>query len=332
MTNKKFKLADIAELAGVSKSTVSFVLNGHAKKHRINEETVKKVEAIAFAHNYSPSIYARALKSKQTYTAGLVIPDLANMGFARIAKSLELLCRRSGYQLLIASSEDNPELEQQAIQSLVDRQVDVLLIATSMTEERFFHQIKQTTPLILFDRVIDDSAFINIKTDASTATQQVVAKLVDGVSECVYIGGQLDLSPSRDRFAGYFAGLEQSGVTYNPNNVFNKDYQPSSGYEMMEQVMEKLGRRPEAIFTASYSLLEGVLRYLTEHDLLDTSVRLATFDNYDILDCLPVKIDSVEQDCELIANALFEAGKSLLNEPNRKAECLVFPAKIHSRR
>ena len=131
MKKKKLKLADIAELAGVSKSTVSFVLNGHAKKHRINEETVKRVQAVVEEHNYAPSLYARALKANRTYTLGLVIPDLANMGFATTAKFLEKLARSHGYQLLIASSEDNPKQEKAAVKSLLERQVDLLMVATA---------------------------------------------------------------------------------------------------------------------------------------------------------------------------------------------------------
>jgi len=237
MTNKKLKLADIAELAGVSKSTVSFVLNGHAKKHRINQTTVEKVEQIARDNNYSPSIYARALKSQKTYTAGLVIPDLANMGFARIAKKLEQLCRSNGYQLLIASSEDDPQLEKQAIESLVDRQVDVLLIATSMTDDSFFAQIRSSAPIILFDRVVENGTFTSIKTDAKGATEQVVTQLVEGLDECIYIGGQLELSPSKERFAGFKSGLEKAGVPFSADKVFSKDYQPQSGYQMLEQAV-----------------------------------------------------------------------------------------------
>lgn len=332
MTTNKLKLADIAQLAGVSKSTVSFVLNGHAKKHRINEETVKKVEAIALAHNYSPSIYARALKSKQTYTAGLVIPDLTNMGFANIAKRLEVLCRQQGYQLLIASSDDDPDMEKQVIQSLVDRQVDVLFIATSLISESFFHQVKQTTPIILFDRVTENSQFTTIKTDSASATQQVVSQLALGLEECFYIGGQMNLSPSKARFAGYQAGLRQAGITFQAQYVLTKDYQPSSGYEMMATIMSQHGRAPQAIFTASYSLLEGVLRYLTEHDLLSSNIQMATFDNDDILNCLPLKIDSVEQSYDLLAQALFDEGKALLGDPARQPKSLSFPAKVHYRR
>lgn len=331
MNTKKLKIADIAKLAGVSKSTVSFVLNGHAKKHRITEETVKKVEAVAREHNYSPSLYARALKSKQTFTIGLVIPDLVNIGFATIAKRLERLCRDTGYQLLIASSEDLPEQEKQAVNSLIERQVDLIMVASSMQDEAFYLQVKQLTPVILFDRVIETDNITTIKTNAIDATKQIIARQAKGLSECIYIGGQLELSPGRDRLQGYQEGLKQAGVVFNPGYVFHKDYQPESGYQMMEQVMDSLGRPPQALFTASFSIFEGVLRYLAEHDLINSGIRLATFDNYTVLDCLPVKIDSIEQDCELIAQTLFESASALLGNPKSAAEQIILPAKLHVR-
>ena len=332
MAGKKLKLADIAALAGVSKSTVSFVLNGHAKKHRIHEDTVEKVQAIAEQYHYKPSIYARALKSKQTYTVGLVIPDLANMGFANIAKRLEILCRNNGYQLLIASSDDDHEQEQQAVKSLIDRQVDVLLVATCMTDDIFYQPISPSTPVIFFDRILEDSHFINIKTNAEQATKEVVGQLALSGDECVYIGGQLNLSTSRDRFKGYQLGLKDAGVRFDDRYVYTKDYQPESGYELMALAVEDLGRLPKAVYTASYSLLEGVLRFLTEKNMLDEDIRLATFDNYDILDCLPVKIDSVEQDCDLIAQTLFDYGQAILKQPEMKTGITVLPARIHRRR
>ncbi|WP_194435252.1 LacI family DNA-binding transcriptional regulator [Vibrio fluminensis] len=332
MSQKKLKLADIAALAGVSKSTVSFVLNGHAEKHRINQETVEKVQRIARQHNYKPSVYARALKSKKTYTMGLVIPDLANMGFANIAKALEKLLRENGYQLLIASSNDEQELEKQVVQGLLERQVDMLLVASAMPSEEFYYSIKKSTPVIFFDRTFHNSQFINVKTDAYSATKQLVARMIQGVDECVYIGGQRLLSPSQERLEGYQAGLEQVGVTFNEAMVFNRDYQPQSGYDSMAEAMARLGRPPQALFAASYSLLEGVLRYLTEHQLLNDTIRLGTFDNYAILDCLPVKIDSIEQDSESIAMTLCQIALDLFNDPSRPAETFNIAAKIHFRR
>ncbi|WP_162062793.1 substrate-binding domain-containing protein [Vibrio taketomensis] len=331
MGHKKLKLADIAALAGVSKSTVSFVLNGHAAKHRITEDTVEKVKRIAAQYNYTPSVYARALKVKKTFTIGLVIPDLANMGFANTAKALESLLRDAGYQLLIASSNDEPEQEQRVVEQLVKRQVDLLLVASSMPSEEFYHGIKTGTPVIFFDRTFKESQFTNIKTDAFQATKQLVERMAKELDECVYIGGQRLLSPSYERLAGYQAGLEQAYLSFDENLVFKQDYQPQSGYELMRQAVNTLGRTPQAVFTASYSLLEGVLRYLSEHKMLNDEIRLGTFDNYDILDCLPIKIDSIEQDSGKIAQALFDKANELLRNPLKEPETVTIAAKLHLR-
>ncbi len=332
MSQKKLKLADIADLAGVSKSTVSFVLNGHAAKHRINADTVEKVQRIAKQHTYTPSVYARALKSKKTYTIGLVIPDLANMGFANTAKSLEKLLRVAGYQLLIASSNDDQQQEMQVVQDLIKRQVDLLLVASAMPDEIFYRERVTATPVIFFDRTFADSQFVNVKTDAYRATKALVARLVSGCDECLYIGGQDLLSPSQERLAGYRAGIEQANLLPNQTLILSRDYQPSSGYELMAEAVNQLGRVPHAVFTASYSLLEGVLKYLSEHQLLDNSIRLGTFDNYDILDCLPIKIDSIEQDSEAISTTLFAFAQQLLKDPQASVETAVIAAKMHFRR
>ncbi|OLQ90824.1 transcriptional regulator [Vibrio ponticus] len=332
MSQKKLKLADIAALAGVSKSTVSFVLNGHAEKHRINQATVEKVQRIAKQHHYTPSVYARALKSNKTYTIGLVIPDLANMGFANTAKALEKLLRESGYQLLIACSNDDQELEKQVVKGLIERQVDLLLVASALPSEEFYYSVKSSTPVIFFDRTFHRSQFINVKTDAYTATKQLVARMVQGADECIYIGGQWLLSPSQERLEGYQAGLEQAGVAFSDTKVFSRDYQPQSGYDLMAEAVVQLGRLPQAVFTASYSLLEGVLRYLSEQQLLNDVIRLGTFDNYAILDCLPIKIDSIEQDNEAMAEALFRLSNQLLENPQYEPETVELRANIHFRR
>lgn len=100
----------------------------------------------------------------------------------------------------------------------------------------------------------------------------------------------------------------------------------------MAEAVAQLGRLPQAVFTASYSLLEGVLRYLSEQELLNDVISLGTFDNYAILDCLPIKIDSIEQDSEAMAKALFRLSNKLLENPQYEPETVELRANIHFRR
>jgi LacI family sucrose operon transcriptional repressor len=333
VVKKKITLAQVAELAGVSKSTVSFVLNGHVEKHRIAPETAERVMAVVEEYNYAPSLYARALKSKRTYTIGLIIPDLANIGFATIAKELEKLCRANGYQTLIASSEDDTEKEIQAVNSLMARQVDLLMIASSMLDDNFYLKINNTIPVILFDRRIRGTTLPYVVTCAESATEDVVRRLLDDtVSECFYFGGGAELSPGQERLAGYQQALIKAGIGPNPSWIFHRDYQPDSGYLMMKECVDHLGRFPQALFTASYSILEGVLRYLTEQGALSSATRLATFDNYSILDCLPVAVNSAEQDYKAMSTHLFDCMQSLLDKKALLEPQKEFPARLHFRR
>ena len=99
------KLDEIARLAGVSRTTASYVINGKAKQYRVSDKTVEKVMAVVREHNYHPNAVAAGLRAGRTRSIGLVIPDLENTSYTRIANYLERQARQRGYQLLIACSE-----------------------------------------------------------------------------------------------------------------------------------------------------------------------------------------------------------------------------------
>ncbi|MGF1715270.1 LacI family DNA-binding transcriptional regulator [Photobacterium chitinilyticum] len=315
---KRITIADIAKLAGVSKTTASMVLNGRASTFRIKEETRERVMAVARENHYSPNMHAKSLQANRSDAIGLVIPDLTNFGFASIARELEKLCRQAGLQLLIACSEDDPEVECLVVDGLVRRQIDGLIVASSQTSDEFYQTLTKQIPVLQLDRHIGQSTLPLVLTDAAKVTADLVETIAAStVSEFYYFGGQLELSPSRHRLAGFELGLKRAGLEEKSEWIRHRDYQPGSGYEMMQQLHQELGRLPEALFTASYTLLEGVLRYLKEHNCLEALVskkmRLATFDNHDLLDCLPLNIDSVAQDSEKIAQTSFQLIRLLLS-------------------
>jgi LacI family fructose operon transcriptional repressor len=122
------KLDEIARLAGVSRTTASYVINGKAKQYRVSDKTVEKVMAVVREHNYHPNAVAAGLRAGRTRSIGLVIPDLENTSYTRIANYLERQARQRGYQLLIACSEDQPDNEMRCIEHLLQRQVDAIIV------------------------------------------------------------------------------------------------------------------------------------------------------------------------------------------------------------
>ena len=121
-------MKDIARDLGLSTVTISKVLRGHSD---IGEETRKRVLKRMQELNYQPNLAARALITGRTWTVGLIVPDLLHPFFAQIAKAISAQIRGHGYGLIITSSEEDAELEQQEIEQLLARRVDVILCSCS---------------------------------------------------------------------------------------------------------------------------------------------------------------------------------------------------------
>ena len=328
---KRLTIVELARLAGVSSTTASFVLNGRADQHRISQETREKVLRVAKEHQFRPSHLARALRSNRSGTLGLIIPDLTNSGFSATARELEKLCRANGYQLLIASSDDDPEQEKAMVTSLVERKVDGLVTASGMTDDSFYRDIASQCPVVQMDRYTTGSALPHVVTNGEQATASLVEAMAAQCSELAYIGGLLKLSPSHHRLAGFREGLKRAGVQEQEQLICHRDFQPESGYVLMAQLKEKLGRLPEGVFCASFSLLQGVLRYLKEHDALDADIRLGSFDDHELLDCMPVAVDSIIQDCQGLAAHSFELLSRLIDGKDVEERQVILPAHIHWR-
>ncbi len=329
---KRLTLNDIATLAGVSKTTASMILNGQAEQFRISQETCQKVETIAKQYGYRANAYAKALKMRRTNVIGLVIPDLTNYGFASTAKTLEKLCRENGLYLVIACSDDNPQQEKQAIDRLLDRQIDLLITAPTHQDPTYYKSILKHTLVLQLDRYVPNLELGYVISADTDKIAELVALTIQRyqLKEYFYFGGQLSLSPSQSRLAGFRQGLKQGNLTEKSDWIYHKDYQPESGYQLMEELVERLGRLPEAVFTASYTILEGVLCYLTEHKqmdkLLNRELHLATFDDHDLLNALPFHIHSIKQDHEQIALQMFALIRRKLQgkQPeNIKVECQI---------
>ncbi|TDS98182.1 LacI family transcriptional regulator [Rahnella sp. BIGb0236] len=329
---KRITISGIAELAGVSKSTASQVLNGHSKKFRISDLTRDRVLAVAAEHHYQPSIHARSLNVTRSFTLGLVVPEMTNYGFAVCSNELETLCRENGMQLLIACTDENTSQETMVVNNLIQRQVDGLIVASSMLNDAEYVKISQQLPVVLFDRHMQDTQLPIVVCEAIESSAELVSRIAQTRrDEFYFLGGQPRISPTRDRLAGYQLGLQRAGITLNPDWVMYGNYHPSSGYEMFAQLCARLGRPPKALFVASCGLMEGVLRYMSQHQLLESDIHLCSFDDHYLYDSLSVKIDTVAQDCGELAMHCFSMISDLMNDqPIAQTQCFLTP-KLHWR-
>ncbi len=331
-TYRRLTIDDIARMAGVSRTTASMVLNGRAEQYRISATTRERVMATARDNHFQPSHSARALRIGSSNTLGLIIPELTNFAHASLAQAMEPLCHQAGYQLLVVTSGDDPAQEMAGIEHLIARQVDGVVIVPCATDAEVYLKWARRLPLFLVDRRINGSSLPYIVTDAEAAVTELVAEaLSESCDEIYYFGGQPDFSPSVDRLNGFRAALGRCGIAEQAGWVRARDYRRSSGYTLMKECYEELGRYPQLLFTGAITLLEGALAFISEHRHFDIAPqRIITFDDHNLLDCLPLRIDSIEQDSHALAAASLERLIGLIDS-HQPGLSGTLPARLHRR-
>ncbi|HCS3223832.1 TPA: catabolite repressor/activator, partial [Shigella flexneri] len=253
------KLDEIARLAGVSRTTASYVINGKAKQYRVSDKTVEKVMAVVREHNYHPNAVAAGLRAGRTRSIGLVIPDLENTSYTRIANYLERQARQRGYQLLIACSEDQPDNEMRCIEHLLQRQVDAIIVSTSLPPEHPFYQrwANDPFPIVALDRALDREHFTSVVGADQDDAEMLAEELRKFPAETVlYLGALPELSVSFLREQGFRTAWKDD-----PREVhflYANSYEREAAAQLFEKWLET-HPMPQALFTTSFALLQGVM-------------------------------------------------------------------------
>jgi LacI family fructose operon transcriptional repressor len=297
------KLEEIARLAGVSRTTASYVINGKADQYRISEKTRLKVMAVVDKYNYKPNYAASALRAGNSRTFGLIIPDLENTSYAKIAKLLERDARKSGFQLIICCSGDDIKTEMNVAENLIRRGIDVLIVATALPGDDPFYRNIQTkgVPVVAIDRCLDDEYFSSvISEDLEGAYQLCEALLEKNINSIGLIGAAPLLGVSKERELGFKAALAQYGGPLNVQYAYGENFSIEQGQRLAQQWIDQ-DCFPDAILITSYTLFVGVLDCLLAHPELQEKTELATFGDNRLLDFLPIKVQSLPQQLEVIA-------------------------------
>jgi len=309
------KLSDIARLAGVSVTTASYVINGKAEQQRISNSTVERVRAVVEAHDFTPNPQAAGLRSRHTRTLGFILPDLENPSYARIAKQLEQGARARGYQLLIASSDDQPDSERQLQQLFRARRCDALFVASCLPPEDDSYRELQDKglPVIAIDRRLNPAHFCSVISDDRDASRQLADSLLATAPRSIaLIGARPELSVSQARAGGFDEAMQgfDGVVRRYQGEAFSRE----CGQRLMQQLIDEQGGLPDALVTTSYVLLQGVFDTLQARPADSRQLQLGTFGDNQLLDFLPLPVNAMAQQHGLIAATALELALAAIEE------------------
>jgi LacI family transcriptional regulator len=326
------RLKDIARDLGVSVVTVSKVLRGNAD---IGDKTRQRVLKRMKELNYQPNMMARGLASGRSYTIGLVVPDLVHPFFAEFAKSLSGVLRSSNRALILASSEEDAEVERQEIRTLLSRGVDVLLIASCQENPRNFYEMgDDRTPYLLFDRNFPHLAAHFVGSDDVKVGEMATNHLIRiGRKRIAHIGGNRT-SPSFDRLRGYRNALSESELSAE-NYVIVRDRVEESGDSVGFQAMQellKLKSRPDAVFCYNDLTALGAIDATLQAGLrIPEDIAFIGCGNLRYANYLRVPLSSIDQGTTELGRIAGEYALEISAKPEQTPKSVLVPATLIAR-
>ena len=202
----------------------------------------------------------KSSSSRRSLLAGVLVPDLANPFFGRVAASAAEQLRKAGYLVVVASSEENARRERELVRDLTELGVVGLLIAPAMPDYEHLQALQTNDfPFVLVDRVFDELSCDWVAVGNQMAACQLCETLFShGARRIGYIGAHAHISTHRQRLEGYRAALRRQGVSFSKELVFLGDSCEETGRQGAETFM-KLDSPPDAIFCSSNKHFAGCL-------------------------------------------------------------------------
>ncbi|MEZ4731029.1 MAG: LacI family DNA-binding transcriptional regulator [Caldilineaceae bacterium] len=256
MSAKRVTHKDVAERAGVSVATVSYVLNNGPRP--VAPETRLKVEEAVAELGYYPNELARSLRLQQSSTIGLILPNVMNPVFAEIAHQLESICTQEGFLVLLCNSDRQHDREERFIQMLRAKQVDGVVITPHSEPLTLIQPLVQARiPVIVLEH--DLPGIYCIAIDELQGGRIATQHLIDlGHHRIALLRRTPTSALSTQRFVGYQQALAAAGLPFDPQLVSECASGQAAGAQAMQQFL-MLSDPPTAVFTHNDVLAMGAL-------------------------------------------------------------------------
>lgn len=271
-------IKEVSELAGVSLATVSRVVNNSGQ---VKAATREKVETAMKSLGYRPNFIARSLASSKSNTVGYVVPELHGSFFGDMLSGTEKRLKTADKHLFIAAGHSNEADEINAIESLLDRRCDALILHLEAVSNEYLIELANNgLDFVVVNRYIESIAercvSLNNKLGGYLATQTLIQH---GHKDIGYISGNLWKNDAAARFTGHRMALEEANIGFNRLLVFEGDFQAESGYNGMVNFLEG-PILPSAVACGNDEMAYGAMQAIREQGFdIPKHISIIGFDN-----------------------------------------------------
>lgn len=306
---KRVSLETISKELGVSKTLISFVLNGKAEEMKISPIMVEKVLKKVKELNYKGNPMARALRTGKSNTIGLIVADISNSFYSRLARSIEDEASKNKYHVIFGSSDENDKKSSELINLFYDRRIDGLIISPTRGDmDNLVSLQNRGFPIVLLDRY-----FLNVKSNIVVANNlggayDIVKRLIKrGNRKIGYVTHRTRSSVVELRFKGYIKALKEFEIELDNNIIKNVEH--ANNKEEIRMVVKDMieNNDIDAIFFFSNVLaLEGGRIVRDFNRKVKKNIDIGCFDSSSHLELLEIPFISAVQQVEELGRMSME--------------------------
>ncbi|MDQ2999360.1 MAG: LacI family transcriptional regulator, partial [Chloroflexota bacterium] len=269
---------NVAKLAGVSRMTVSRVLNNSGY---ISQETRERVEKAIAEINYVPNALARSLRFKQTNIIALILTDITNPFFTSVARGVEDVAREQGFSVIFCNTDESEAEEIKYLNILLQKQIDGFLLVPACDSIKSIAVLQaRAVPAVVVDRRVPHGPVDSVRSDSEQGAYQLIRHLLAlGHTRIAVLSGSSTVSTAVDRVAGYTRALREAGVDIDQQQIFFDQFTQGDGYLMARQALAAKPQ-PTALFAANNFIAFGAVRAVREAGLrIPEHISIVAFDD-----------------------------------------------------
>lgn len=313
---------EIARIAGVSKATVSRVVN--QKAEGVSDATRKRIQELLDRMGYQASPVFSAGTNAKTKTIGLIVPDITNPFFPRLVEAVEEIASLNGYLVLLGNTNFSSEKEDGYISAFIAKKVDGIILASVQSRYSNAYDLfkKYDVPYVLVDRNIRHSHYgagVFVCNDYAlfTACEYLIRH---GNTDIAFISGPAMLSTSVDRIEGYRAALTQYQIPYQEDLVKYGNYTVDSGYQAIMELYEDQIRFT-AVIASNDTMAIGAMNALRKLKInVPEQVEVIGFDDIEFGKMISPALTTIQQPVREMGRKAASILLSLINgkDPEHK--------------
>lgn len=290
-------LKEIASTLGISITTVSKALKNYPD---VSDKTRKAVIALAEELSYIPNSFAVNLRTKESKTIGLIIPEVVHHFFSGVVNGIIDEAEKNGYLVIILQSNESLELEKKQVALLINKRVDGIIMSLSNESNDDIHLkeiLRKEIPFVQFDKISKLIPSSKVIINDQKAAMEAVQHLIDmGCKKIAHIRGLENPQNAIDRFLGYKKALEKNGIPFDPKLVYAcKEITFEQGVAFAQQILEE-DKGIDGIFVITDLVAVGVLAHFNEKGIqVPNQIAVIGFSNWLVSQVITPKLSTVDQ-------------------------------------